>query len=122
MAWMAVTRFATFRKMGITLDNIPPGSRGVNLEGRAPDEVQWKAHNYMHLMEQPTIFYALVFAIVLANLTDQFFIELAWAYVALRVVHTLVQCTVNNVTLRFSVFVLSTVVLMVMAGRAIAML
>jgi hypothetical protein len=73
-------------------------------------------------MEQPTIFYALVFAIVLANLTDQFFIELAWAYVALRVVHTLVQCTVNNVTLRFSVFVLSTVVLMVMAGRAIAML
>ena len=45
MAWMAVTRFATFRKMGITLGTIPDGSRGVNLEGKAPDQVQWKAHN-----------------------------------------------------------------------------
>ena len=68
MAWMAVTRFAAFRKMGITLNNIPPGSRGVNLEGKAPDEAQWKSHNYMHLMEQPTIFYAIVLTLALMGM------------------------------------------------------
>jgi hypothetical protein len=71
-------------------------------------------------MEQPTIFYALVFYIVLAGHSNPPHIFMAWAYVALRVVHTLVQGTVNIVAIRFSVFTLSTVVLMVMAGREVA--
>jgi hypothetical protein len=116
--WMYATRIPAMQRARID----PQSAQHPGSLDSLPSSVRRVADNYNHLMEQPTIFYALVFAIVLANLTDQFFIELAWAYVALRVVHTLVQCTVNNVTLRFSVFVLSTVVLMVMAGRAIAML
>ena len=80
------------------------------------------ADNYNHLMEQPTIFYALVFYIVLAGHADQLHICLAWAYVGLRVLHTLIQCTVNRVMLRFRVFTLSTLVLMVMAVRELMML
>jgi hypothetical protein len=51
--------------------------------------------------------------------SDAFGIYLAWSYVGLRVVHTLIQCTVNNVTMRFSVFALSTLVLMAMAVREV---
>ena len=59
MLWMAIARRSAFAKMGITWGTIPRGSRGVNLDGRAPDEAQWPSHNYNHLMEQPTIFYAI---------------------------------------------------------------
>lgn len=112
MAWMAVTRFATFRKMGVTLNNIPAGSRGVNLEGKAPDQVQWKSHNYTHLLEQPTIFYAIVITLALMGMDTPVNVWLAWGYVALRIVHSLIQCTVNTVKYRFAVFSLATLCLL----------
>ena len=108
MAWMAVTRFAAFKKMGITLDSVPAGSRGVNMEGKAPDQVQWKSHNYTHLLEQPTIFYAIVIVLALLGMDQPINVWLAWGYVGLRVVHSLIQCTVNTVKYRFTVFSLAT--------------
>ena len=118
MAWMAVTRFATFRKMGINLGNIPAGSRGVNLEGRAPDKVQWKAHNYTHLLEQPTIFYAMAITLALMDFGGGLNLWLAWGYVALRIVHSLIQCTSNIVRYRFPVFALASLCLLGMTLHA----
>ncbi|HWA89112.1 MAG TPA: MAPEG family protein [Rhizomicrobium sp.] len=117
--WMYATRIPAIQKAGIDPETAQhPGS----LDG-LPGSVRQVADNYNHLMEQPTIFYALVFYIALAGHSDQLDIYLAWAYVALRVVHTLIQCTVNNVTMRFGVFALSTVVLMAMTVReAIALM
>lgn len=112
MAWMALTRFATFKKMGVTLDSVPAGSRGVNLEGKAPDQVQWKSHNYTHLLEQPTIFYAIILALALMGMDQPINVWLAWGYVALRIVHSLIQCTVNTVKYRFAVFSLATLCLL----------
>ena len=112
MAWMALTRFATFKKMGISLNAIPAGSRGVNLEGKAPDQVQWKSHNYTHLLEQPTIFYAIILALALMGMDQPINVWLAWGYVALRIVHSLIQCTVNTVKYRFAVFSLATLCLL----------
>jgi hypothetical protein len=112
MTLMAATRFATFRKMGITLDTIPPGSRGVDLEGKAPDQVQWKSHNYTHLLEQPTIFYAMVLTLALMGMNQPINIYLAWGYVGLRIVHSLIQCTVNTVKYRFAIFALATLCLL----------
>lgn len=112
MAWMAVTRFGAFKQMGITLGNIPPGSRGVNLEGKAPDEVQWKAHNYMHLMEQPTIFYAIVIVLALMGMEQPINQYLAWGYVVLRILHSLIQCTSNIVRFRFPLFALASLCLL----------
>jgi hypothetical protein len=114
--WMYATRIPAMTKAKIDPESVKTaGTLGPLL----PGNVRWVADNYNHLMEQPTIFYALVFYIVLVGHTDPLHIELAWAYVALRVVHTLIQCTVNIVRLRFSVFALSTLALMVMAGREV---
>ena len=112
MVWMAVTRFAAFRKMGITLDTIPAGSRGVNLEGKAADEVQWKSHNYTHLLEQPTLFYAIALTLALMGMNQPVNVWLAWGYVGLRILHSLIQCTTNIVKYRFPVFALASLCLL----------
>jgi hypothetical protein len=112
MLWMAVSRFAVFRQMGISLGNIPPGSRGVNLDGKAPDSAQWKSHNYMHLMEQPTLFYAIVVVLALMGMNHQINVWLAWGYVGFRILHSLVQCTSNIVRIRFPLFALASLCLL----------
>ena len=118
MAWMAVTRFAEFRRLGISLSNIPAGSRGADLEGRADPRVQWKAHNYTHLVEQPTIFYAIVFALVLMDFDAPINVWLAWGYVAFRILHSLVQATVNIVAIRFPLFALASLCLISLTVHA----
>lgn len=75
------------------------------------------AANYNNLSEAPTVFYAMVIAIVLLGQADGVYVALAWGYVGLRVVHSLVQATVNIVWVRFGVFCLSWVVLGVMIVR-----
>lgn len=113
--WMYATRIPAMQKARINPQDARfPGSLDV-----LPDSARQVADNYNHLMEQPTIFYALVFYIYLSGGQDTLYIWLAWAYVALRVVHTLIQCTANIVNLRFTVFSLSTLVLMAMAVRAV---
>ena len=112
MAWMAITRFGSFRKLGVSLGNIPPGSRGVNLEGKAADEVQWKSHNYTHLLEQPTLFYAIALTLALMGMNQPVNVWLAWGYVGLRILHSLIQCTTNIVKYRFPVFALASLCLL----------
>ena len=68
--WMLIARGAAFRRMGVTLSTIPRGSRGANLDGRGEDEAQWKSHNYNHLMEQPTLFYASAITLALMGMGD----------------------------------------------------
>ncbi len=118
MAWMAVTRFAAFKKMGVSLGTIPAGARGADLEGKAPDSIMWKSHNYSHLLEQPTIFYAMALTLALMGMGDGMNYWLAWGYVALRIVHSLIQCTVNVVAIRFTVFSLATLCLLGMTVHA----
>ena len=83
-----------------------------------PDKVNWKSHNYAHLMEQPTIFYptVIILAIMGAGATD---VLLAWIYVGLRIIHSLWQALVNIVGIRFLLFVLSTIALLILAVRAV---
>jgi hypothetical protein len=113
--WMYATRLPAIQAAKIDPQAAAhPGSLDV-----LPTRVRAVADNYNHLMEQPTIFYAMVFYIVLAGHTDAIHIYLAWAYVALRVIHSLIQNTANLVPLRFSVFAVSTFVLMAMAVREV---
>ena len=116
LSWLALTRLPAMSAAGISLATVV-GSRGVNLEGVIPDQVNWKSHNYTHLMEQPTLFYALVFYSYLAGQQNGPNMVLAWVYVGLRVVHSLVQATVNVVMLRFAIFALSSLVLGALAVR-----
>jgi hypothetical protein len=116
--WLAATRFPAMAKVGITAKNTPPGGRGVNLEGVLPDNVQWKSHNYTHLVEQPTLFYAAVVIIALMGAAAGDVLA-AWIYVGLRIVHSMWQASVNRVPVRFSLFLLSTFALVYLAYRAV---
>ena len=118
MFWMLVARFVEFRRLGITPEKIPDGARGVELEGKAHPAAQWKSHNYNHLMEQPTIFYAIVFALVLMGFDHRINVYLAWGYVGLRIVHSIVQATVNVVRIRFLIFALATLCLVGLTTHA----
>src|SRR3954447_5947676 len=115
--WMYVARFAGMKGAGISLKG-RRGTRGGALEGVIPDEANWKAHNYSHLMEQPTIFYAIVIALILMGFDQAMNVYLAWAYVGLRVIHSLIQATVNIVIARFLVFTLSSLCLIALTIHA----
>jgi hypothetical protein len=118
MLWMARSRFAAMANTGIDVTKSPPGGRGQNLEGRLPATVNWKSHNYTHLMEQPTIFYpaVIILAVMGAGVWD---VRLAWAYTLLRIVHSLWQGLVNTIPVRAGLFFASSSVLIVLAVRAV---
>ena len=85
------------------------------MKGTLPDWVERAADNYNHLFEQPVAFYALTLCIAVNNNFDSFMVQLAWAFVALRIMHSLVQLTFNFVLLRFFIFVMGWLVLALMA-------
>jgi hypothetical protein len=116
--WMMATRFAEFRRLGINFGNIPNGARGVDLEGKAEPGAQWKSHNYNHLMEQPTIFYAIALTLALMGFGGGINYWLAWGYVGFRVLHSLVQSTINVVAVRFTLFGLATLCLIGLTTHA----
>ncbi len=118
LIWTAATRLPAMSKAMGGLKNAKPGGRGQNLEGVLDDRINWKSHNYSHLVEQPTLFYAvsLIIAVMGANPQDMLF---AWTYVALRVAHSLWQALVNVVSIRFALFLLSTLALAVLTLRAL---
>lgn len=120
LVWMAGTRLPAMSKAGGGLGKAKPGGRGQDLEGVIDDRINWKAHNYAHLMEQPTLFYAasLIIAILGAGAGD---VTAAWIYVAIRIVHSIWQATVNVVSVRFLLFLLSSLALIYLAYRALAL-
>ena len=85
-----------------------------------PAAVRWKADNYNHLMEQPTLFYAAVLGLVVAGDASAWALGLAWAYTALRVVHSLWQAMSNVIEIRFVLFVLSSLALFGLVARLAA--
>jgi hypothetical protein len=72
-------------------------------------------------MEQPTLFYAVILALALLGAEGGLESGLAWLYVGVRVVHSLVQATVNKVIPRFALFMVASIVLLALALRAAAL-
>ena len=114
--WMYATRIPAMKAAGIDPQEAAyPGTWAHRLR----PGIRSVADNYNHLHEQPTIFYALMFYAAVTGGGDGTSLALAWSYVALRVLHSLVQATFNRVIVRFSLFALGTVVLMVFAARQV---
>ena len=113
--WLYATRIPALRAGKAPLD---PNMSAADLNTLIPPRVRWKADNYNHLMEQPTIFYAVCLAAAVAGLGAGLNAWLAWGYVALRVVHSLVQAIANPIMVRFSIFMLSSIVLAALAIHA----
>lgn len=116
--WLVLTRFPALKAAGIDIRKLT-GGKGTDADQVLPAKTQWKAHNYNHLMEQPTVFYALVGILALAGEGGGVNTMLAWAYVGLRIAHSLWQALVNKVSIRFALFLLSTLILTAMAINAV---
>lgn len=109
--WMYVTRIPAMSAAKVDADELVRQG-GQSLDQLLPAKIQWKAHNYNHLHEAPTVFYAVALALALIGQGDGLNAMLAWSYVGLRVAHSLVQSTINKVMVRFLIFALSSLVLM----------
>jgi hypothetical protein len=117
LIWTASTRFPAIAKTPREkLAGLPrKGVRGQDLDNVLPPSVNWKSHNYTHLMEQPTIFYAVVVVLALAGAGTGVNLWLAWAYVGLRIVHSVWQAVVNTILVRIALFGVSSLCLLALA-------
>jgi hypothetical protein len=122
MFWMFATRFPAMQRKGISLKGMI-GGRGQQLDGVIDNDAQWKAHNYNHLMEQPTLFYAIAITLALLGKGDVWInLALAWGYVLFRIAHSLMQATVNIVSWRFLLFLLASFCLLGLTVHAAAVI
>lgn len=115
--WMYATRIPAMNAAKIDSANLTGGT-GKDLDAVLPSKVQWIAHNYNHLHEAPTVFYAVALVLAITGHGDGLNATLGWSYAGLRVAHSLVQATVNRVMVRFALFALSTFVLMALVVHA----
>ena len=115
--WMYATRLPAMSAAKIDTKNLVGGS-GADLKKVIPPKSQWPADNYNHLMEQPTLFYAIALVLAMLGAGGGLNLMIAWAYVALRIVHSIVQATFNRVIIRFAIFSLSTLCLMALTLHA----
>ena len=114
LVWLYILRVPAVAKLGITLDpTLPRGQQMMEL----PPRVRWKADNYNHLLEQPVLFYVVCMVMAITGLGSDLNLQLAWAYVVLRVIHSLHQALWNHIMVRFSIFALSSIILIVLAVR-----
>ena len=111
--WLYATRIPAMKAARVDLVQV--SRTGAKLE--LPPEVSRVADNYNHLHQQPTIFDALALATQLANAVDICAVVLAWTYVGLRVVHSLVQATRNVIMIRFCVFAAASLVLLLLLAN-----
>ena len=115
--WMYATRIPAMLKAGLDAKGMV-GTTGASLRTQLPDDANWKADNYNHLHEAPTLFYAVALVLALIGAGDGLNATIAWAYVALRVLHSIVQATFNKVVVRFTLFALSSLALMALILHA----
>ena len=115
--WMYVTRIPAMNKAKIDTANLVGGTGG-NLDDLLPPQVQLKAHNYNHLLTEPTLFYAICVVLILSGQDFGLNVTIAWLYVGLRVLHSLIQVTVNRVMFRFMVFALSSLCIIALTIHA----
>ena len=113
--WLYATRIPALKKHNVVYD---PRRPAEEFHAQIPAEVRWKADNYNNLLEQPTIFYAVALTLAFLNEGAGLNAGLAWAYVGLRIAHSLVQALINEVTIRFALFAAVSIVLLIMTIRA----
>jgi hypothetical protein len=113
--WLYATRIPALKKYRVVYD---PKRPAEEFHAQLPAEVRWKADNYNNLFEQPTLFYVVALTLALLDAGSGFNAGLAWAYVVLRIVHSLVQALINKVMIRFPLYALASLVLLIMTIRA----
>ena len=117
--WMYATRLPAMGKVpGLDASNMTGGKRS-DLDAVLPGKIQWIAHNYNHLHEAPTVFYAVALLLAMIGQGDGMNATIAWVYVGLRIAHSLVQALWNRVMVRFGLFLLSSLALIALTLHAV---
>lgn len=112
--WMYATRLPAMSRAkidGIAMVGSTGRSLCDQLVAAGEERASWVADNYNHLLEQPVVFYAVTLVLAIIGAGGGLNLTLAWAYVGLRVVHSLVQILSNRVVIRFSMFALASLAL-----------
>ncbi len=114
--YMYVTRIGEMKRKSINPQNLDSRAHGQTLltDSCAP------ADNLKNLFEMPVLFYVVVLLALILMIQDQLLVQLAWSYVALRYVHSLVHCTYNRVMHRFAAYAASCLVLIFIWARLAA--
>ena len=99
--------------------NLQFAKHSDELRPKLPEKFRYITDNYNHIFEQPTLFYAVLIYIQLADSASQINVSLAWAYVSLRVIHSAIQLTSNNVSWRAASFATSSLILIGMISMEI---
>lgn len=115
--WLYLRRIPAMKAAKIDITKLTGGT-GPDLKKLVPPKSQWPADNYNHLMEQPTLFYAICLTLAAMGQGDNLNVYIAWAYVVLRIAHSLVQVTVNRLIVRFTLFTLATIPLLMLTIHA----
>lgn len=115
--WLYATRLPALAAAKVDPDSLVQGPK-KSLDEVLPHKVQWKAHNYNHLHEAPTVFYAVALTLAMIGQGDNLNATIAWAYVGLRIVHSIYQATINKVPVRFGLFALSSIALIMLIVHA----
>tara|TARA_B100001248_G_scaffold262707_1_gene261266 strand:- start:11887 stop:12327 length:441 start_codon:yes stop_codon:yes gene_type:complete len=82
-----------------------------------PASVMALSNHYNNLFQMPILFYIVSILIMLTNTVDTIFLQLAWAYVAMRLLHSIIHLSYNHVMHRLIPFALSTLILLVLWFR-----
>ncbi len=114
--WMYATRIPAMNAAGVDIATVT-GGKPTDTDELLPEKIQWKAHNYNHLLTEPTLFYAICIVATLTGGTGSINVAIAWIYVGLRVVHSIVQATSNRILHRFSLFALSSICIIILTIR-----
>ena len=94
-----ITLIMAYGRVKFTKNPQKDAAHTRDLKGLLPAWVERTSDNYNHLFEQPVAFYAVTLSIALINNIDPLMVQLAWAFTIIRIVHSLVQLTVNKVLL-----------------------
>jgi hypothetical protein len=119
LLWLGSARFKALAQSGVDVSTAPPGGRGQDLEAILPPEANWKSHNYTHLLEQPTLFYAVILFLHLSGGVTFMTQIFAWAYVAIRIIHSIWQAKINRIPVRMMLFALSSLCLLALSLLAV---
>ena len=101
------------------MNNPQDAADSKDYKNQLPTWVNRTADNYNHLFEQPVAFYAVTLTIALVNSFNSLIVQLAWAYVLIRIIHSLVQLTINIVLVRFFLFASGWLIIAFMASSQI---
>ena len=113
--YMFVVRvgFAQKNKLDIEQFKTP-----ADVQALIPGDESASSNNFKNLFELPVVFYALCLYLTVTLQVDSLYVNCAWAFVVLRVLHSLIHCSYNKVAHRFAVYILSSIALWVMVVRA----